>query len=148
MEGGEIPDQYFTFEGRLASFQSAQPVSRRKSNAKGRAPKPLAWPHKQLDPTAVCSYVPCASYGCEIWLQLTDFDAHSLLEPVSTSNLHQNCPTMRSVSYAKNESAGGRMETIRSKSTYDYLGIVAGLSSQPSSRDLVTTVLTTPAFLP
>lgn len=77
MEGGEISDQYFTFEGRLASFQSAQPVSRRKSNAKGRAPKPLAWPHKQLDPTAVSSHVPMfparnvpVRYGCS-WLTLT-----------------------------------------------------------------------------
>ncbi|KAI1497236.1 hypothetical protein F5X99DRAFT_28714 [Biscogniauxia marginata] len=50
MESDEISDQYFTYDGRLASFQAAQPVARRASNAKGKAPKSLAWPHEQLDP--------------------------------------------------------------------------------------------------
>ncbi|KAK8868245.1 inhibitor of apoptosis domain-containing protein [Apiospora arundinis] len=44
MDDGEVPDHYYTFEGRLASFQASQPVSGRK-----RGPKTLAWPHKGLD---------------------------------------------------------------------------------------------------
>lgn len=50
MEADEISDQYFTYDGRLASFKTAQPVARRPSNAKGKAPKAIAWPHKHLDP--------------------------------------------------------------------------------------------------
>ncbi|KAI1379486.1 hypothetical protein F4677DRAFT_409343 [Hypoxylon crocopeplum] len=50
METDEMSDYYFTYDGRLASFKLAQPVARRPSNAKGKAPKPIAWPHKQLDP--------------------------------------------------------------------------------------------------
>ncbi|KAI1097685.1 hypothetical protein F4804DRAFT_155558 [Jackrogersella minutella] len=50
MDSDEIPDQYFTYDGRLASFKIAQPVARRPSNAKGKASKALVWPHKQLDP--------------------------------------------------------------------------------------------------
>ncbi|KAI8628206.1 hypothetical protein F5Y19DRAFT_145055 [Xylariaceae sp. FL1651] len=50
MESGEMPDQYYTYDGRLASFQSSQQVARRASNAKGRAPKILSWPHKRLNP--------------------------------------------------------------------------------------------------
>ncbi|KAK7956376.1 uncharacterized protein PG986_005598 [Apiospora aurea] len=44
MADGEVPDHYYTFEGRVASFQTSQPVSGRK-----RGPKTLAWPHKGLD---------------------------------------------------------------------------------------------------
>lgn len=43
-----MADHYFTHDGRLASFKSAQPVAR-PSNAKGKAPKAIAWPHKQLN---------------------------------------------------------------------------------------------------
>ncbi|OTB06474.1 hypothetical protein M426DRAFT_20924 [Hypoxylon sp. CI-4A] len=50
METDETSDQYFTYDGRLASFKSAHPVARRPSNAKGKNPKALSWPHKQLDP--------------------------------------------------------------------------------------------------
>ncbi|KAI1134416.1 hypothetical protein F5Y05DRAFT_398741 [Hypoxylon sp. FL0543] len=50
METDDISDQYFTYDGRLASFKAAQPVARRPSNAKGKAPKAVAWPHKHLDP--------------------------------------------------------------------------------------------------
>ncbi|KAI0970709.1 hypothetical protein F4678DRAFT_116025 [Xylaria arbuscula] len=49
MASGEMPEQYYTFDGRLASFQTTQPVARRGSTVKGKAPKALAWPHKQLD---------------------------------------------------------------------------------------------------
>ncbi|KAI0161068.1 hypothetical protein GGR52DRAFT_562766 [Hypoxylon sp. FL1284] len=55
MEMDEMADQYFTHEGRLASFKAAQPVARRPSNAKGKAPKAIAWPHKQLDPAQFAS---------------------------------------------------------------------------------------------
>ncbi|GAW10799.1 hypothetical protein ANO14919_001340 [Xylariales sp. No.14919] len=50
MESDEMSDRYYTCDGRLASFQSAQPVPRRASIAKGKAPKAIAWPHKRLDP--------------------------------------------------------------------------------------------------
>ncbi|KAI1339496.1 hypothetical protein F5Y15DRAFT_74589 [Xylariaceae sp. FL0016] len=50
MESGEIPDHYYTYDGRLASFQSSQPVSRRASTAKAKGPKSLSWPHRTLDP--------------------------------------------------------------------------------------------------
>ncbi|KAK8042468.1 AT hook domain-containing protein [Apiospora phragmitis] len=48
MDDGEVPDHYYTFEGRLASFQSSQPVMGRK-----RGPKTLAWPHRGLDENSV-----------------------------------------------------------------------------------------------
>ncbi|KAI0021232.1 hypothetical protein F4780DRAFT_293780 [Xylariomycetidae sp. FL0641] len=50
MEAGEVPDHYYTYEGRFASFRPAQPAARRTSNAKGRASKAPAWPHKKLHP--------------------------------------------------------------------------------------------------
>ncbi|RYC63588.1 hypothetical protein CHU98_g2626 [Xylaria longipes] len=49
MEPSEMPEQYYTHDGRVASFHPAKPA-RRGSNAKGKAPKVLSWPHKQLDP--------------------------------------------------------------------------------------------------
>ncbi|KAH8680705.1 hypothetical protein BX600DRAFT_428688 [Xylariales sp. PMI_506] len=51
MEDTEVPDHYFTYDGRLASFQLAQSASAKKSTAKSKASKTLAWPHKQIDPT-------------------------------------------------------------------------------------------------
>ncbi|KAI2470983.1 hypothetical protein F4781DRAFT_388347 [Annulohypoxylon bovei var. microspora] len=50
MEGDEIPDQFFTYDGRLASFKAAHPVARRPSNAKGKGPKTITWPHEDLNP--------------------------------------------------------------------------------------------------
>ncbi|RYO84908.1 hypothetical protein DL762_005432 [Monosporascus cannonballus] len=50
MELEDTPDQYFTCDGRLASFQITQSATKRKSNAKGKASKTLAWPHRHLDP--------------------------------------------------------------------------------------------------
>lgn len=44
-----MPEHYFTYGGRLDSFETAQPV-RRPANAKGKAPKPITWPHEELDP--------------------------------------------------------------------------------------------------
>ncbi|KAI3332419.1 hypothetical protein HD806DRAFT_194051 [Xylariaceae sp. AK1471] len=49
MASGEMPEHYYTYDGRLASFQSSQQVVRRGSNAKGRAPKALSWP-QELNP--------------------------------------------------------------------------------------------------
>lgn len=47
----EIADQYFTYDSRFASFQTAQPVSKRRaSNASSKAPKAIKWPHKSLSP--------------------------------------------------------------------------------------------------
>ncbi|KAK1755573.1 hypothetical protein QBC47DRAFT_380690 [Echria macrotheca] len=44
-------DRFFIYENRLASFQGAQPVTKRRtSNATSRAPKALHWPHKSLSP--------------------------------------------------------------------------------------------------
>lgn len=45
-----MPEQYYTLDGRLASFHPPQPASRRGSTAKGKASKVLSWPHKRLDP--------------------------------------------------------------------------------------------------
>ncbi|RYP09617.1 hypothetical protein DL764_001159 [Monosporascus ibericus] len=53
MELEDTPDQYFTCDGRLASFQITQPATKRKSNAKGKAAKTLAWPHRDLDPESL-----------------------------------------------------------------------------------------------
>jgi hypothetical protein len=50
----EVTDEYFTYEGRLASFQTAQKLSKRRgSNASSKAPKSLKWPHKFLAPEEV-----------------------------------------------------------------------------------------------
>jgi hypothetical protein len=47
-------DRYYVYENRLASFQGAQPVTKRRpSNASSRAPKALHWPHKSLSPVDV-----------------------------------------------------------------------------------------------
>ncbi|KAK5625352.1 hypothetical protein RRF57_001068 [Xylaria bambusicola] len=50
MASGEMPEEYYTLDGRLASFQTTQPVSRRASTTKAKVPKGLAWPHRNLDP--------------------------------------------------------------------------------------------------
>ncbi|KAI1109556.1 hypothetical protein F5Y14DRAFT_23559 [Nemania sp. NC0429] len=50
MESGEMPEIYYTHEGRVASFQPTQQPARRGSTAKGKASKIPSWPHKQLDP--------------------------------------------------------------------------------------------------
>ncbi|ETS82819.1 hypothetical protein PFICI_04695 [Pestalotiopsis fici W106-1] len=49
MEDYEVFEQFFTQEGRLASFQSAQPTTGRKTTGKGKASKALTWPHKGID---------------------------------------------------------------------------------------------------
>jgi hypothetical protein len=42
----DVADQYFTYESRLTSFQTAQPLSKRRiSNATSKAPKSIKWPH-------------------------------------------------------------------------------------------------------
>ncbi|KAK5661212.1 hypothetical protein OQA88_11103 [Cercophora sp. LCS_1] len=47
----EPEDRFFVFENRLASFQGAQVVTKRRaSNASSRAPKIVQWPHKSLSP--------------------------------------------------------------------------------------------------
>jgi hypothetical protein len=49
-----VADDYFTYESRLASFQTAQQLSKRRaSNASSKAPKSLKWPHKFLSPEEV-----------------------------------------------------------------------------------------------
>lgn len=46
---GDVADQYFTYEARIASFQNAhQLAKRRASNAITKAGKSLKWPHKFL----------------------------------------------------------------------------------------------------
>lgn len=45
-----MPEQYYTHEGRVASFRPTQQVGRRNSTAKGKASKTCSWPHEQLDP--------------------------------------------------------------------------------------------------
>ncbi|KAH6659026.1 hypothetical protein BKA67DRAFT_685634 [Truncatella angustata] len=47
MEEGDVPEHYYTQEGRLASFHSTS----RKPTAKGKASKSLTWPHKRIEPT-------------------------------------------------------------------------------------------------
>lgn len=45
----DFPDQYYTEVGRLESFQIAHPLPKRRgSNATGRAPKSMKWPHSWL----------------------------------------------------------------------------------------------------
>ncbi|KAE9363597.1 BIR-domain-containing protein [Stipitochalara longipes BDJ] len=45
----EVADEFFTLESRIASFQTAQQISKRRaSNASSKAPKSLKWPHKFL----------------------------------------------------------------------------------------------------
>ncbi|OBT66275.1 hypothetical protein VE03_04358 [Pseudogymnoascus sp. 23342-1-I1] len=47
----DIPDQYYTEVARLESFHTAQPLPKRRgSNATGRAPKSIKWPHSWLGP--------------------------------------------------------------------------------------------------
>ncbi|XDG09315.1 hypothetical protein ABKA04_008930 [Annulohypoxylon sp. FPYF3050] len=50
MEMEEISDQFFTYDGRLESFKTAHPVARRPSNAKGKGPKTITWPHEEPSP--------------------------------------------------------------------------------------------------
>ena len=53
MDYSDLAEQFFTYDARLASFQTAQPTKKRGSTAKGRAAKGIAWPHKYLDPADV-----------------------------------------------------------------------------------------------
>ncbi|KFA48686.1 hypothetical protein S40293_08516 [Stachybotrys chartarum IBT 40293] len=48
MASSDVDDQYFTHEGRLASFQRT--TKKRASGAGGRGAKPLNWPHKSIPP--------------------------------------------------------------------------------------------------
>ncbi|KAH7319899.1 hypothetical protein B0I35DRAFT_430094 [Stachybotrys elegans] len=50
MASPELHDQYFTYEGRLASFQKTK---KRASGAGGRGAKPLNWPHKSITPDSM-----------------------------------------------------------------------------------------------
>ncbi|RDL33796.1 uncharacterized protein BP5553_08164 [Venustampulla echinocandica] len=51
MATSTVYDQYFAYEARLASFQTAQPLAKRRtSNASSRAPKTMKWPHKSMSP--------------------------------------------------------------------------------------------------
>jgi hypothetical protein len=50
MELGEMPQQFFTLDGRLASFLTAQPAIKRKSTAKSKATKVSAWPLQYPNP--------------------------------------------------------------------------------------------------
>ena len=55
----DFANQYFTYESRLASFQTAQQLpKRRASNASSKAPKSTKWPHKFLSPEEVCTVLP------------------------------------------------------------------------------------------
>lgn len=50
----DVPDQYYTEVARLESFHTAQPLPKRRgSNATGRAPKSMKWPHSWLGPEQV-----------------------------------------------------------------------------------------------
>ncbi|RFU30538.1 hypothetical protein B7463_g5772, partial [Scytalidium lignicola] len=54
MEIADVADQYFTYQDRLASFQVAHPLPKRRgSNANSKAPKSLKWPHKFLSADAL-----------------------------------------------------------------------------------------------
>ena len=94
MDDGEVPDHYYTHEGRLASFQSSQPVLGRK-----RGPKTLAWPHRGLDENAVSAIFRRTQEG----RGGRTYNNHerplthsfgSLQERASTSNLLPTNPTM------------------------------------------------------
>ncbi|KAK0391313.1 hypothetical protein NLU13_0814 [Sarocladium strictum] len=52
MSADSIDDQYFTYDGRLASFR---PTKKRASTTGGRAAKPLNWPHKRIAPASLAS---------------------------------------------------------------------------------------------
>jgi len=53
------------YENRLASFQGAQPIAKRRpSNASSRAPKALHWPHKSLSSVEV-GFFPLDCAGLE-----------------------------------------------------------------------------------
>jgi hypothetical protein len=54
----EIAPEYNTYEGRLASFQTAQPLAKRRaSTVSSKAPKAAKWPHKFLSPEEVMLHV-------------------------------------------------------------------------------------------
>ncbi|TVY39757.1 Protein bir1 [Lachnellula subtilissima] len=47
----DVADQYFAYENRVASFQTTQQLTKRRtSNTSAKAPKSLKWPHKFLSP--------------------------------------------------------------------------------------------------
>ncbi|TVY92092.1 Protein bir1 [Lachnellula willkommii] len=51
MVASDVADQYFAYENRVASFQTAHQLSKRRtSNASAKASKSLKWPHKFLSP--------------------------------------------------------------------------------------------------
>lgn len=49
MGSAEIADQFFTYESRLNSFQTAHQIAKRRaSNASTKGSKSIKWPHKFL----------------------------------------------------------------------------------------------------
>lgn len=65
----DTADQYFTYESRLTSFQTAQQLSKRRtSNANSNTPKTLKWPHQSPSAEEVFSII-----KYEILFLLTNF---------------------------------------------------------------------------
>lgn len=49
MDFASVAEDFFTYDSRLASFQTAKALpKRRASNATTKTPKSIKWPHKSL----------------------------------------------------------------------------------------------------
>lgn len=54
------PDQYFTYDARVASFQK---TTKKRASAAGGRGKALNWPHKRITPASVSIVFACGQHG-------------------------------------------------------------------------------------
>ncbi len=102
----DIADQYYTYEGRLASFQNAQPMSKRRaSNVSSKVPKSIKWPHSSLPPEQV---------NDEFWLLFgKSADVlHRWQKLVSSTTRHKRILITLSASYVGSQWMVGRRMMI------------------------------------
>jgi hypothetical protein len=133
----DIADQYYTYDGRLASFQSAQPLSKRRtSNATSKAPKSIKWPHSSLPAEQVIA----------VFWRLLEKIADVLprwQKLVSSTTQHKKTLIILSVFCARSQWTAGRRMMILLWNTSSIHRIVAGRLSRPLKLEIASLVRNT-----
>jgi hypothetical protein len=114
----EVADEFYTYEGRLASFQASH--KKRASNANGsRTTKTIRWPHAYLKPEAVRLNSLCGM----AWKKT---NSRSSQKPVGTTRRTRTILTRLFASCAIRGSMDGKRETTHSSSTSNTRQSAAG----------------------
>jgi hypothetical protein len=128
----DIADQYYTYDGRLASFQSAQSLSKRRtSNASSKAPKSIKWPHSSLPPEQVIA----------MFWRLPEKIANALRrwqKLVSSITQHKKTLIILSAFCAGSQWMAGRKMMILWQSISSIHQTVAGLLSRQLKLEIVS----------